>query len=157
VTHFTIGTNSQRILAADLLGITTDDLKKSLQSGSTLSDLANQKGVSRSDLITSIEDGMKAAAPDGAQAPAQTQLDQTANNIADGKRPGGGAHGHHHHHGGGEPAADNASSLADTLGVSSHDLLTQLQSGDGLDSLAASRGLSTSDPLFKGLVYDNEA
>jgi hypothetical protein len=97
------------------------------------------------------------AAPDGAQAPTQTQLDQMANNIADGKRPGGGAHGHHHHHGGGQSAADNASSLAETLGVSSQDLLAQLQSGNGLDSLAASKGLSTSDPLFQGLVYDNEA
>jgi hypothetical protein len=142
---------------AELLGMTTDDLKTSLQSGSTLADLASQKGVSSTDLINSIEEGMKAAAPEGAKAPAQTQLDQMANNIANGKRPGGGGHGHHHHGGGGQRAADNVSTLADTLGVSGDDILDQLHSPDGLDSLAASNGMSTSDSLFQGLMYDNQA
>jgi hypothetical protein len=98
------------------------------------------------DLDSSIEEG--------AQAPSQAQASQPAGTVDEGKRSGG----HHgHHHGGGQRAAENVSTLADTLGVSSDDILNQLQSPDGLDSLAASNGMSTGDSLFQGLVYDNQA
>jgi len=83
---------------AKLLGLSTDQLTQDLQSGTTLSSLASQDGVSSSSLISSIEQDLQANAPQGAQSPSSSQLQQIATDIASGVKPGG---HHHHHHGGG--------------------------------------------------------
>lgn len=113
---------------AKLLGMTTDDLQTQLRSGKTLNDLANAKGVSHDDLVASIEQGMKAAAPQGVQAPAGFDASRIAEDIAAGKRPedpraAGGP-------GGGADADDKLSRLASALGTDTTSLLQQLQSGD---------------------------
>ena len=68
-----------------------------LQSGQTsLSTLAQQKGVSQTALVDAIKQGLQASsASNGAPALTDTQLTNIANRIANHK------HGGHHHHGGG--------------------------------------------------------
>jgi hypothetical protein len=53
---------------ASLLGLSSTDLTSQLQSGTTLGELAQQKGVSSSDLLASVEKDLQANAPQGAQA-----------------------------------------------------------------------------------------
>ena len=72
---------------ASLLGLSSTDLTSQLQSGTTLADLAKQKGVSSSDLLASVEKDLQANAPQGAQAPSDSQLQQFATNIINGTRP----------------------------------------------------------------------
>lgn len=78
---------------AALLGISTDELSTDLQSGETLSELGNAKGVSRSDLLASVEKDLTA---DGSSSTSGTtsvpqlsddQLQQLAGNIVDGVLP----------------------------------------------------------------------
>ena len=86
---------------AKLLGVSTDQLTKDLQSGTTLSSLASQKGVSSSALLTSVESDLQANAPTGSTA-SSSQLAQVATNLIQ----GGG--GHHHRHGGGGEASTHS-------------------------------------------------
>ena len=72
---------------ASLLGLSSTDLTSQLKSGTTLADLAKQKGVSSSDLLASVEKDLKANAPQGAQAPSDSQLQQFATNIINGTPP----------------------------------------------------------------------
>jgi len=142
---------------AKLLGLSTDELKESLHSGTTLAQLAEQKGVSRSDLLSSITQGLKDGAPDGVQAPDDATLDEMAGNIADGKRPQGPPPPPPQSKDGSPRVQQSISSLADALGVNPDDLMTQLNSDGWLDSVAKSRGLSTDSSLFQGLVVDQRA
>ena len=116
----------QQILKAlsDKLGMSGDDLKSQLQSGKSLRDIANDKGVSMHDLFQSVRQALGGS--DGAQ----------------------GAHGHHHHHGGG--GASNVDSevmqaVAQKLGVSTDDLASELKSGKGLMDIAKEKGVSEDD------------
>jgi hypothetical protein len=130
---------------ADLLGLSTSDLKSKLDSGSTLSEIADAQGVSQDDLLKSIKEGLQAGKPEGAPELSETQLTEMASNIAAGKGPSG--RGHHH----GPPpvkeaasTSDTISSLADALGVDSSDLYEQVQSGSDLSSL-----LGNEDPYSR--------
>lgn len=109
---------------ANLLGTSTEELQKQLKSGKTLNDLASAAGVSHGDLIASIEQGMKAAAPQGLQAPSGADASQMAENIAGGKGP----RGHHRSGDTGGSGNDKLSSLASALGTDAATLLKQLQS-----------------------------
>jgi hypothetical protein len=95
---------------AKLFGISTSQLDQDLQSGSTLSSLASQDGVSSSSLISAIESDIQSNAPQGAQAPSGDQLSQMATNIANGTPPAG-HHGGHHHHGMGMDMTDTSQLL----------------------------------------------
>ena len=72
---------------AKLFGISTSQLDQDLQSGTTLSSLASQDGVSSSSPTSAIESDLQANAPQGAPAPSGDQLQQMATNIANGRRP----------------------------------------------------------------------
>jgi hypothetical protein len=76
------------------LGLSTSALQQQLQSGQSLSTIAQSQGVSQQTLIGSIQ---SALTQNGSTA-SGPQLTQAATNIAN-RTPGGG--GHHHHHGGG--------------------------------------------------------
>jgi hypothetical protein len=126
---------------ADLLGLSTSDLKTQLDSGKTLNDIAEAQGVSSDDLLKSIKKGLQAGKPADAPELSDAQLTEMATGIAAGKGPGG-----HHGHGGhgGPPPASHAAAastsdalgtLASALGVDSSDLLQQLESGGDLSSL----------------------
>jgi uncharacterized protein YidB (DUF937 family) len=132
---------------AQLLGLSTSQLGQDLQSGSTLSSLASQAGVSNSDLISSITKDLAANAPQGAPVLSSTQLTQLATNIAHGTRPGGGSGASQ---GGGPPAL---TSTAQLLGLSTSQLSQDLQSGSTLSSLASQAGVSNSD-LISSITKD---
>ena len=160
---------------AKALGLSTDDLKTQLDSGATLDSIAQQKGVSSDDLLSAVKTDLQANKPADAPDLSDDQLTQMATNVAAGKGPGGpgGAHGHHHHGGGsgqadasilGTDASDtssNLSSLADALGTSSNDLLSQLTSGSSdfvsAFSAAGSATWNSSGASTGGLVVDTYA
>jgi hypothetical protein len=156
---------------AKALGLSPDDLQSELKSGKTLDDIAQDKGVSSDDLLSAVKTDLQANKPADAPGLSDDQLTQMATGIAAGKGPGGpgGPHGHHHH-GGGQGQADasilgtqasdttsNLSSLADALGTSSDNLLSQLSSGADLSSLFGQSGSATwnsSGASTSGLAVD---
>ena len=116
--------NWQSVLnsAASTLGLSTSALQQQLQSGQSLSSIAQAQGVSQQTLVQSIS---TALTQNGSSA-SGSQLQQIATNIAN-RTPGAG--GHHHHHGGGSASVEQSS--ASTL----------------LAALDGSSSSSTSDPL----------
>jgi hypothetical protein len=134
---------------AKLFGISTSQLDQDLQSGTTLSSLASQDGVSSSSLTSAIESDLQANAPQGAPAPSSDQLNQMATNIANGTAPAH-HHGGHHHH------AMDMTGTAQLLGVSTSQLGQDLQSGSTLSSLASQDGVSSSS-LVSAIESDLQA
>jgi hypothetical protein len=126
---------------AQLLGVSADELREAQRSGTTLADLATQKGVSKDDLVKSVASDLKANKPEGAPELSEAQMTEMATNIAEGKRPQGG-------HGGPPPAPPagdggsddervqaNVASLAEALGTDADSLLDKLRSGADLATL----------------------
>ncbi len=78
---------------AQVLGISTDELATDLQSGQTFSELGTAKGVSRSDLVASVEKDLTGGSSDTDNSTASVpqlsgdQLQQLAGNIVDGVLP----------------------------------------------------------------------
>jgi hypothetical protein len=104
---------------ADLFKMSSDDLMSELKSGKSLADIAQEKGVSRDDLINAVKQGLSQNGNVDA-----SKLDEIANRIVDHKPGAHGAHGHHHHHGGGnstdpdnsvQPYTPNTTAGVDTL------------------------------------------
>jgi hypothetical protein len=128
--------NWQNILtaASGTLGMTAPALQQQLQSGSSLSSIAQSQGVSQQTLISSISGALT---QNGSTATG-SQLQTMATNIAD-RTPGG---HHHHHHGGGGSTSDATagSSATDTLGA---------------DSTSATS--STDDPLMAALTASSSS
>ncbi len=122
--------------------MSTDELRQAQQSGTTLNDLAKQKGVSSDDLIKSITADLKADKPEGAPELSDTQLSDMASNIASGKRPQGPPPG--------DRAQSNLKDLADMLRVDVDTLLD----GD-ISSLLSQSGLKSS--LVGGVSVDRYA
>lgn len=117
------GPEKTNAAVADLLGTDADTLKAQLDSGKTMTELAEAAGVSTDDLLATIQATLPADAPSG-----------MATDIASGKiGPGGPA--------GGPPpkppvdAQSGIQSLSDALGVSSDDLLARLTDGTGIRDL----------------------
>jgi uncharacterized protein YidB (DUF937 family) len=109
---------------AEKLGMSTDDLKSALKSGSTMADLAKTAGVSQDDLVKTIASTLPTTGPDGASIDTTTM----ATNIANGVRPERPE----------KPQADlnqGLDSLSGALGISSSDLLDRLTSGTGISDL----------------------
>jgi lambda repressor-like predicted transcriptional regulator len=153
---------------ADLLGVSTDDLKSELQSGKSLADVAQEQGVSRDDLVSTLEKSMQANAPADVPSDFASHIDDIANKIVDQKGGVHGAHGHGHGHR--PPQADDVSStdfaakaqqmletIATQLKMSPTDLLSQLQQGTSLQSIANNAGTDTStllDSIGRGLAVN---
>src|SRR5690348_5146620 len=78
---------------ADLFKMSSDDLMSELKSGKSLADIAQEKGVSRDDLINAVKQGLSQNGNVD-----ESKLDEIANRIVDHKPGAHGAHGHHHHH-----------------------------------------------------------
>ena len=113
----------QRFLQAisDKTGISQDDLKKQLESGTTLQDILKSKNLTFADIRQAVQ-GQSG----------QVQFS---------------GHHHHGHHGGGASSVDSAvlGAIADKLGMQPADLKQQLDSGTSLGQLASDKGVSTSD------------
>jgi lambda repressor-like predicted transcriptional regulator len=143
---------------AKLLGMSVSDLKSKLDSGSSLSDVAKQRGVSQDQLLQTIQSSLKAQDPNAVAS----SLNVAAQRIA-------ARHGHHGHHGGGSvttPAAAGTSStttlnsLASALGMNSSDLVSELKAGTPLSDIGQQQGVSSNDLtnlLGKGLLADIKA
>lgn len=144
---------------ADLLGISADDLKKETRSGKSLSDIAEEHGVSRSTLLDAVKKTLATNKPEGAP---EIDFDKMANDIID-RVPGQG------HHGPPPPppvqsSDEQLSNLAELLGIDSTTLTEQLQSGTSLSQIisnsSSSSNISTNDILDllgKGLLVDHKA
>ena len=72
---------------ADLLDMSTDELKAAQKSGISLEKLAADKGVSKEKLTTTLAQGLKENAP--VNAPSEIDFTQMASDIIEGKRPSG--------------------------------------------------------------------
>jgi hypothetical protein len=145
--------------ASQLLGMSEQDLRTSLRSGQSLSDIAAQKGVSKDDLVSTVSSAISSS-----QGGVQSAQDPTAlaQRIVD--RKGGG--GHHHHHRRQSDSDDGGSSaqgldgLAGALGMNQTDLVQALQSGSSVFGLADQNGVpsdSLADYLGQGLAIDTTA
>jgi hypothetical protein len=144
---------------AQLLGMSADDLRDAQRSGTTLSDLATQKGVSKDDLVKSLATDLKANKPEGAPELSEAQLTEMATNIADGKRPQGPQGPPPPPRGDdGDRAQANVSSLAEALGTDADTLLRKLQSGEDLTTLLrGATGYGSSATVTGGLAVDRYA
>jgi hypothetical protein len=147
--------------AAQKLGLSDDQLRSALQSGSSLADVASQQGVSSSDLVSTMAGSLQ-----GAQLPGGTSATDLATQLVN--RKGGGHGGHHHHHGGGgasaaDPSGDtsagNLQTLAGSLGVDKDTLMQQFQSGNLGDLLTSFKAQYTqaSAAATGGLAVDQYA
>ncbi len=88
---------------AQLFGESAQQLMSDLQSGKTsLSALAQSKGISQTDLLNAIKQGLQQSSANGGPQLSDTQLTNLTNTIANR------VHGHHHH-GGGMSAVSGAS------------------------------------------------
>jgi lambda repressor-like predicted transcriptional regulator len=133
--------------AGSVLGMSTGDLTTALRSGQSLAQIAQQKGVSQSELTGAVTQALNTAAQNGASLPADasTMAQRIVNHT-------GGASGHRHHHGGSstdgsssgsETSGDSMlSSISSALGMQPTDLLQTLVGGTSLQSLAQHNGVS---------------
>jgi hypothetical protein len=132
---------------AKLFDISSSQLDQDVQSGTTLSSLASQDGVSSSSLVSAIESDLQANAPQGAQPLSSSQLQGMATNIANGTAPAGGHHGGHHHHGMGMTDATqllDTSTDSSTSTSTSQDGASQLNTGQSLVSMLAANAYANS-------------
>ena len=108
---------------AELLGIDAETLKAQLDSGKTMTELAEAAGVDTDDLLATIQATLPTDAPSG-----------MATDIASGKIGRGGPAG-------GPPpkppvdAQSGIQALSDALGISAEDLLARLTDGTGIQTL----------------------
>ena len=112
---------------AKLFGMTADELTQALQGGKSLSDIAATKGVSNTDLVAAIKQGLESNAPEGAPKLSSSQLDNIASRIANHKGLGGP----------GGPAGPSADGSGTTQADSSADYLQQLL--DALDTTKSAK------------------
>jgi hypothetical protein len=149
--------------AAKLLGMSASDLRSALQSGKSLADIASSKGISQDALTAAMAAAIQQAHPNVSA----DQASRMATAIATRKPQAGGpqpadatdssqgatgttaARGHHHHHHHAGAAAMDAAAKA--LGMGASDLVSSLQSGQSLASIAQSKGVSQ-DGLVKAMA-----
>ncbi len=98
---------------AQLFGESTSQLESDLQTqGTSLSSLAQSKGVSQSDLLSAIQQGLQQTASANGQTLSASQLTNISNRIANH------THGHHHHHSQTQDSTSSQSIDPSTLGAS---------------------------------------
>ena len=113
--------------AAQLLGMTPQDLAAAVDGGQSLSGIAAAKGVSQSDLLGAITKGIQQTSAQGSIGPTGPLPDQIANRIAHH------AGGRHHHH---AAASTGTGPVSTTTGPASTPSGTTVSSGSTLDVLA---------------------
>ena len=108
---------------ANMLGLSTDNLRSALKQGSSISDIAAQKGVSTSSIVSYIEQQVQQQRAAKGLAPVNQQaLDQVVSRAVDRHR-----HGHHQHaKQSTDPASSTAPPSAATANSASQSLLDLL-------------------------------
>lgn len=152
--------------AAKALGISTSDLGAALRSGQSLASIASSKGVSQDALVgamaaaiqeanpgISADQASKVATaiatrtpPSGGTPPAGSQSAAASGASSDPTQATGGAtaaSGRHHH--GHHALAAGMDAAAKTLGMTTSDLVSSLQSGQSIASIASAKGVSQDD------------
>ena len=121
--------------AASVLGISSDELKKQLQSGKTILQIAQAKGISKDKLKSSLEKKFSESI-DKAAKEAKSNLDDFVSNFVEKglqRRDG--------------PmdmlGIDVPTEVAAALGVSADDLKKELQLGKTIAQVAQAKGIST--------------
>lgn len=149
--------------AADLLGTDVASLQEQLKGGSTLREIAADKGIDRQALLDAIGQGLRDAKPAEAPEPPEG-FAEIAEHIADGTRPQGAPPGRPPGGSGdGTSSQDRLSTLAELLGTDEASLLEQLKSGlGGLEDLLGSTatgayGQDRTWSLRSGLGVDTTA
>ena len=147
--------------AAKLLGMSSSDLRTALQGGQSLTSIASSKGVSQDALVgamaTAIQEANPAISADQASKVATAIATRT--HSAGGTPPTGpasaaatasttateasGAHRHGHHRHRAMGVAMDAAAKA--LGTTAGDLVSSLQNGQSLASIASAKGVSQDD------------
>ncbi len=153
------GRRGQRAAAvAELLGITTDDLKAGFQEGMTLAEIAADNGVSEDDLVdllvTAMNERVDAAVeagridPDRAAEIKENAPERIAERVN--QAPGEGRQGRSHANRGiGREALEE-------LGITSEEVKAGFAEGMTLAEIAAAEGVSEAD-LVAALVESTEA
>lgn len=118
-----------------LLGVNDAGLKAARQAGTSLTALAQQKGVSRDALVSTIFEALKANRPAGAPARTDAQITATAGRIAD------------HVPGKGLRKADAtraaiAAAIAQSIGVTADELKAARKAGTSPAALAQQKGVA---------------
>jgi len=145
--------------AASVTGLTTQEVMTELQSGKSLAQIAESKGKTADDVIeaarTQLDDLLKQAVTDGRLTQAQAEaaladFDQDApqvvNSTALGQgfgfgRGGGPGFGRH---GGGDTLVSAAASVT---GLTTQEVVTELQSGKSLAQIAEGKGKTADDVI----------
>ncbi len=119
--------------AADALGLTTDELDTQLRSGQSLTDIASAQGVSLESLQSALAADFATRYPNATAENATEEADKIiAGPTANRARA---AHG----------APPFIEAAADAIGISSEQLDAALKSGQTLEEIATSHGVSTDD------------
>ena len=127
-----------------LLGVDNAAMKAARTAGTSLTDLAKEKGVSRDTLVSTIAAALKANRPASAPARTDAQLTQKAGRIAD-RVPGTGARGAT----GARTAVQAA--IASAIGVTPTELRTARAAGTSPAELAQQKGVAR-DTLVAAVV-----
>lgn len=159
------GTTTSRVpghveAAAEVLGLSTDDVMEALSEGSSLADLAEEQGVSRDDLVAALVADAPADLQemDGVEDMVSALVDQEGLGGPAGPPPGGssGVWGETLT----SDQSDTLEQVASLLGTDSSSLLDQLYSGTSLADLLSDAGVSSSDlaaVVQSGLLIDTTA
>jgi uncharacterized protein YidB (DUF937 family) len=116
---------------ADELTMSTDDLKKDLASGKSLTDIASAAGVSKDDLVSTIARTLPSTGPDGSTVDTTSMATRIADSTRSAPKPPPSART-------GPDLGTGIDTLASALGVSSDDLLQRLTDGSGISDLLTS-------------------
>ncbi len=147
--------------AAKVLGVTTDELRSSLQAGKRLADVAKAEGVDKQKVIDALvaEAGKRL---DEAKAALPERIAAIVDGTFPGGRPGGsggrgdrGDMGGSGDHGGrgGPRGGGNLTAAAKVLGVTEGILRTELQAGKSLADVAKAQGVDK-QAVIDALVTD---
>jgi hypothetical protein len=98
---------------AGMLSMSTPDLRSALKQGSSIADIASQKGISRDAIVQSIEQQVQQQRAAQGKTPIDQQtLDQAVSRAVDRHR-----HGHHHQQGAGAATSSNAQQVTQPQGT----------------------------------------
>jgi uncharacterized protein YidB (DUF937 family) len=142
---------------ADKLKVSTDDLKKELASGKSLTDIASAAGVSKDDLVSTIASTLPSTGPDGSAIDTTSMATRIAYSTrsAPPSPPSGAASGSDS-----SDLGKGIDTLASALGISSDDLLQRLTDGSGISDLLTSNpsvSSQLSELQNKGALVDGYA
>ena len=126
--------------AAEVLGMTAEELRAELQAGKSIADVAAEKGVDKQKVIDALVaaatariDQMKAALPDRMA------------DLVERDGPLGGPGGPGHHRGPGRGIVNSIDDAATALGISVQELRDELAAGKSIATIASEKGKSLDD------------